>query len=110
VAGGMSWAELQRRYVRVFRDVYVPAGTHVDAALRAQCAWLWSRRRGVIAGFGAAALHGGKWVEPSRSIDLYHDNRHRPPGLRARSEPLTEGDVDVLKGIPATTSVRTALC
>jgi hypothetical protein len=109
LAGGLAWGELQRRHLRVYRDVYVPAGTELDAAVRAQCAWLWSRRRGVIAGFGAAALYGSKWIDPSRIIDLYHDNRHRLPGLRARSEPLTEGDVDVLNGIPVTTPARTAL-
>ena len=109
LAGGMSWGELQRRHIRVFRNVYVPAGTELDAAMRAECAWLWSRRRGVIAGFGAAALHGSKWVDPSHPVDLYHDNRHRLPGLRARAEPLSEGDMEVLKGIPVTTPARTVL-
>lgn len=109
LAEGMSWGELQRRHTRVFRDVYVAAGTDLDASVRAHSAWLWSRRRGVVAGFGAAALHGSKWVDPSITIDLYHDNRHRLAGLCTRSEPVSERDITVLNGIPVTTPVRTAL-
>lgn len=109
LAHGMPWGELQRNHVRVFRDVYVPLGTEVDAVVRAQSAWLWSRRRGVIAGFAAAALHGSKWVDQHLSVDLYHDNRHRLPGLLTRAEPVSEDEICLLAGTPATTPERTAL-
>jgi very-short-patch-repair endonuclease len=109
IAQGMNWGALQRGHIRIFRDVYVAAGTDISAADRAHCAWLWSRRRGVIAGFGAAALHGSKWVDPSRSIDIYHYNRHRLAGLSPRAERLADEDVCVITGIPVTTPARTAL-
>src|SRR5258708_1735232 len=50
-AGITTHSQLRRRYTRVFRDVYVLEGTELTPALRAHAAWLWSRRRGVIAGF-----------------------------------------------------------
>lgn len=109
MAGGLSWGRLQRESTRVYRDVYVPAGIEIDAVTRAQAAWLWSRRRGVVAGLAAAALHGSKWVDPALTVDLYHDNRHRLPGLMTRAEPLSEDEVCVVSGIPVTIAERTAV-
>lgn len=109
VAGGMSWGQLQRSSTRVFRDVYVPAGIEIDAVIRAQAAWLWSRRRAVIAGLGAAALHGSKWIDHAIAVDLYHGNRHRLPGLITRAEVLSSEQICLLSGIPVTTPERTAL-
>lgn len=109
LARGMAWAELQRNYIRIFRDVYAPSDTDVSALVRAEAAWLWSRRRGVVAGYAAAALHGSKWVDPLLTVDIYHDNRHRLPGLHTRSEQLSEGDVCAVAGVSVTTPERTAL-
>lgn len=109
IACGLPWGRLQREFTRVYRDVYVPAGIAIDAVIRAQAAWLWSRRRGVVAGLAASALHGSKWVDPALTVDLYHDNRHRLPGLMTRAEPLSDDEVCVLSGIPVTTAERTAL-
>lgn len=105
----MSWGELQRRHTRVFRDVYVVTGMEVSAAVRAHAAWLWSRRRGVVAGFGAAAIHGSKWVDRLQVIDIYHDNRHRLDGLSPRADRLVSGDVCLVSGVAVTTPARTAL-
>jgi very-short-patch-repair endonuclease len=104
----MTWGELQRRHVRLFRDVYADADAEVTAALRAKAAWLWSGRRGVVAGIAAAAAHGSRWVDPWSPIDLYHDNRHRLPGLQVRSEPLDRGDVVEVGGVPVTDPARAA--
>lgn len=109
VANGVSWGELQRGSARIYRDVYVPVGTEVTAVIRAQAAWLWSRRRAVVAGLAAAAVHGSKWVDATVSVDLYHDNRHRLPGLTPRSDRLSQNDVCVSAGLPVTTPARTAL-
>ncbi|SPM30268.1 hypothetical protein [Mycobacterium terramassiliense] len=65
-AGTVSHSQLRRNYTRVFRDVYVSEGTELTHALRARAAWLWSGRRGVIAGFSAANLHGSEWVDANR--------------------------------------------
>lgn len=108
-AQGMSWGDLQRRHTRIFRDVYADAALELTAGVCAQAAWLWSRRRGVIAGPAAAALHGSQWIDDDVTVDLYHDNRHRLPGLMVRTERLETSDTCVIDGIPVTTSARTAL-
>ena len=50
-------------YEPVYPGVYVPWGTAPSAVERAEAAWLWSRRRGVVAGQSAAAMLGAKWVD-----------------------------------------------
>jgi hypothetical protein len=89
--------------------VYVPAGTDLSAEIRAQSAWLWSGRRGVVGGFGAAALHGSKWIDRSQTIDLYHQNRHRLPGLCPRADRLEDAEICVVRGVTVTSPARTAL-
>lgn len=109
VAQGMSWGDLQRRNTRIFRDVYIDAAIELTPDVRAWAAWLWSHRRGVVAGLAAAALHGSAWIDSALVVDLYHDNRHRLPGLMVRSECLDPDDTCIVDGLPVTTPARTAL-
>ncbi|MGE2816148.1 hypothetical protein ACQI5H_13545 [Mycobacterium heidelbergense] len=108
-AGIVTHSQLRRRYTRLYRDVYVAAGAGLDPVVRARGAWLWSRRRGVIAGFTAAALHGSKWVDTDRPIDIIHDNRHRQPGVQVWGDRLDRDEFDLRDGLPVTTAARTAL-
>jgi hypothetical protein len=108
-AGVTTHSQLRRRYTRVFRDVYVVEGTELTPALRAHAAWLWSRRRGVIAGFSAAALHGSRWIDATRAVDIIHDNRHPLAGLQIWSDRLVSDEIDIVAGTAVTTPVRTAL-
>ena len=57
-AGLVTRHELSTTYVARHKDVYVPRGIAVTPTIRAEAAWLRSRRQGVLAGFSAAALHG----------------------------------------------------
>lgn len=108
-AGVASQSQLRRQYIRIFRDVYVSEGTELTPAIRARAAWLWSRRRGTIAGFSAAALHGSKWVESARPVDIIHDNRHLLSGLQVWGDRLDSDEIELIDGIPVTTPARTAL-
>jgi hypothetical protein len=58
--GVLTKSQLETRYYRVLRDVYVDRDAEITAKLRAEAGWLWAGRRGVVAGFSAAALHGSK--------------------------------------------------
>jgi hypothetical protein len=108
-AGITTHSQLRSRYTRVFRDVYVRRGTELTPTLRAHAAWLWSRRRGVIAGFSAAALHGSRWIDATRAVDIIHDNRHPLVGLQIWSDRLASDEVDIVAGTAVTTPARTAL-
>ncbi len=107
--GSLTKSDLRSRYTRVFRDVYVNPGTELTPQLRAQAGWLWSRRRGVVAGFWAAAMYGANWIDPNCPAELIHDNRHRLPGLRVWGDRLEDDEVDRIGGILVTTATRTAL-
>lgn len=95
-------------YEPVHPGVYRPAGIALTARERAQAAWLWSRRKGVIAGNSAAALLGAKWVSPTLDAELIHGNRHPPAGIVVHSETLLPGEVVEVDGMPVTSVARTA--
>jgi hypothetical protein len=99
---------LRSLYDPVYPGVYVPGGIDLTAAQRAEAAWLWSRRRGVVAGASAAALLGAKWVDPTRDAELMHDNRHPPPGVRVRTETVLADELSHVGGIAVTCPARTA--
>lgn len=107
--GVLTRSRLSTGYTRLFRDVYVSRDDEVTAVLRARAGWLWSGRRGVVAGFSAAALHGSKWVDAMTVVDLIHHNRHRQPGIRVHEERIEEDEITVVDGILVTSASRTAL-
>ena len=100
---------LRSRFVAIHPDVYVPAGSALTARSRARAAWLWSRRRGVIAGRSAAALHGAKWIDDRAPAELLYDYRRPPAGIRTWSDRIGDDEVALICGVPVTTPARTAL-
>ncbi|HNM86891.1 MAG TPA: hypothetical protein PKI77_20495 [Mycobacterium sp.] len=107
-SGVLTRHELTVGYRRLFPDVYL--AKRVDATLRHRTvgAWLWSRRRGVIAGAAAAALHGAPHVDADCEIELIWDNGRPPNGLVVRNESLAADEVARIAGLPVTVRERTA--
>lgn len=101
--GLLSW------FVKIHPDVYVPVNTALTAGLRAQSAWLWSRRRGVVAGRSAAALYGTKWIDDRAPAELLYDYRRPPGGIHTWSDRLSEDEIQTIDGMPVTSPARTAL-
>jgi len=108
-AGLVSPYALRTRYVGIYPGVHLPRHTVVHAAIRAEAAWLWSRRRGVVAGRSAAALHGAKWVDPRAPAELLHGNRHSPCGIRTYADRIADDEAALVNGVRVTTPARTAL-
>jgi hypothetical protein len=108
-AGALTKTQLATRCRRLFPDVYVVRDGDVDASVRAKAGWLWTGRRGVVAGFAAAALHGSKWADDARVVELIHDNRRSPPGIQTRGDHIEEDEIELAAGLPVTSPVRTAL-
>lgn len=100
--------ELKRHCQRIFPDVYVPKPWQPSLRDRTVGAWLWSRKRGVVSGVAASALHGAQWVDPTTPIELNWNNGRPPPGLVVRNETLAPDEVTKVAGIPVTTLARTA--
>ena len=108
-AGVLTPYELRSRYVAVRKDVYLPRDAELTAVLRAKACWLRSRRRGVLAGYSASALHGAKWIDSTRPAAIIDTNRHTVAGVQAWEERIDDDEVGVVDGIRLTTPARTAL-
>ncbi len=100
--------ELRRRYVRMYRDVYVPKGYSPDLVDVIDGAWLRSGRKGVVAGIAASALHGASWVDDDIAVELIWNNTRPPKGIIARAERVEPDEITTRQCIAVTTAARTA--
>ncbi|MGA8331538.1 MAG: hypothetical protein WB777_19905 [Mycobacterium sp.] len=100
--------QLRQWYQPIFRDVYVPKHGEPSLVDRIAGAWLWSRRRAVVAGAAAAALHGAAWVDVDTPIELIGKSARPQRGLVVRDEILQSDEITRVRRLPVTTVVRTA--
>ncbi|HEY2450179.1 MAG TPA: hypothetical protein VGI49_15380 [Mycobacterium sp.] len=108
-AGAVTPYELRTRFRAIHRDVFLAHGIELTAVLRAHAAWLWSQRRGVVAGYSASALHGARWVDVNRPAELIYENRHAPPMIRTWSDRIDDDEATSSGGVQVTNPARTAL-
>ena len=108
VAQGRLGKSDLRRHRAMFRDVYMPKSGVASLHDRAVGAWLWSRRRAIVAGVAASALHGAQWVDPDVRIELIAPNARAQPGLMVRNETLADDEITEAQLLPVTTPARTA--
>ena len=108
-AGALTRHALRKDFVALHQDVYVSRGATVSPVIRAKAAWLRSRRRGVLAGPSASALHGAKWVDRQRPAAIIDTNRRKTRGVRAWADRIESDEICVVDGMPVTTPERTAL-
>jgi very-short-patch-repair endonuclease len=107
-AKSVSERAMRSLYEPVYPGVYIPVGIDLTAIQRAHAAWLWSRRRGVVAGDSAAALLGAKWVDARAPVELAYDNRKPPAQIVVHTDTLAAHEILTDDGIPVTTPARTA--
>lgn len=107
-AGMLNEYQLRRWHRTVFRDVYIPKFDEPSLDDRMRGAWLWSRRRAVIAGVAASALHGAQWVGPDTTIELVAKSARPQRGLIVRNETLGDDEVFTSGRLPVTSIARTA--
>jgi very-short-patch-repair endonuclease len=106
-AGLVTKRDLATSYQRLLPDVYAPLGElSLEDSITA--AWLWSRRRGVVAGVAASALHGAEWVKVSTPIEMILPNNKSPDRVITRNDTIFDDEVVTLRGVPVTTLARTA--
>lgn len=96
------------RCQRLLPDVYAPRGAELSLRDHTVAAWLWSRRRAVVAGAAAAALHGAQWVDVDEPVELIWTCPRPPVALLVRNETLRPAEITRVAGIPVTTLTRTA--
>ncbi|OBA76682.1 hypothetical protein A5641_21135 [Mycobacterium sp. 1554424.7] len=107
--GALTPYELRTRYVALHKDVYLPRDSELTPALRAKACWLRSRRRGVLAGFSASALHGSKWIDAALPAAIIDTNRRPMPGVEVWETRIEPDEIATVNGMRVTTPARTAL-
>jgi hypothetical protein len=108
-AGALTRYALRRDYVALHRDVYITRGTEITPAVRAKASWLRSKRRGILAGFSASALHRARWINPARPATIIDTNRRPTRGVEAGEDRIEDDEICVIDGMRVTTPARTAL-
>lgn len=106
--GALTRGQLRWNYRRIHQDIYLPKGASRSLRDNIIGAWLWSGRRGVVAGRAAAAVHGAKWVDELTPIEIIGPFNHPPRGIIVRRERLSDDEVIDLCGLPVTSAARTA--
>ena len=110
IAGGaLSRGALRWNYAAVHPNVYLPNDTPRNVYVNTAAAWLWTGRRGIIAGQAAAALHGVQWIDDTVPIELIAKHGRRRPGVLIRNERISDDEVHMLGELPVTSPARTAL-
>jgi len=107
-AGLVNRHQLRTGFTRLFPGVYQARQTTPSLQDQIRAAWLWSQRRGVIAGLAAAALHGTRWVDSHSAVELVHANARAPAGVVVRRDLLLAGETVRIGEMTVTTPARTA--
>ncbi|CAN7239771.1 hypothetical protein [Mycolicibacterium frederiksbergense] len=107
-AGTLTGHALRTRYRAVYPSIYLRRDIELTAALRAEAAWLWSKKRAVVAGNAAAALHGAKWVDARCAAELIHHNRRPPVGIHVWSDDIEDDEIVDIGGMRVCTPARAA--
>jgi AbiEi antitoxin C-terminal domain len=108
-AGRLTRGQLRWHHTAVHPDVYLAKDAERTLHLNTVAAWLWTGRRGVIAGRAAAALHGAKWVDASTPIEVIAEHTRRRAGVIVHEERISPDEITCVGELPVTTPVRTAL-
>lgn len=106
--GRVTSHTLRRRFRPIYPNVHAPRDVPLTLRDRAIGAWLWSKRRGIVTGLAAAALHGSEWIDHDTDIELIYNFPRSPRGIVTRNERIAPDEWTRLNGLPVTTPVRTA--
>jgi hypothetical protein len=106
--GLLTRGQLRWRNQAVHPGVYLPKDAERSVAMNAAAVWLWTGRRGVVAGRAAAALHGALWVRPDVPIEVVADHTRPRPGVVVREERIGDDEILIVGDLPVTSIARTA--
>ena len=106
--GKLTRHRLRTEFRPIYPDVYVTKCAAPSLRTRSVAAWLWSGRRGVLAGLAAAALHGSGWIDDDEPVEMIWRNPHPPAGIITRCPRVDADELARVAGLPVTTPARTA--
>jgi hypothetical protein len=107
--GALTRGALRWRYTAVHPNIYLDKDARRDLFTNTVAAWLWTGRKGIVAGRAAAALHGVQWIEDTVPIELIARHGRRQPGVVVRDEQIGDDEVCKVGELLVTTPARTGL-
>ncbi len=109
-AGRLTRGQLRWRYTAILPDVYVPKDwPTLNAWHRAEAAWLWTGRTGVITGLAAAHMLGAYRIPLTGPVEIITTKRRPPRGLSVRAEQIADDEIIRWDDCHLTTAARTAV-
>ena len=105
----LTRGQLRWNYTAVHPGVYLPNTAERSVHVNTVAAWLWTGRKGVIAGRAAASLHGARWVDATTPIEVIAEHTRRRGGVIVREERIGVDEITYVGDLPVTTPARTAL-
>ncbi|BBZ30094.1 hypothetical protein MMAD_43890 [Mycolicibacterium madagascariense] len=108
-SGALTRGALRWNYRAVLPNVYLPRDETPTLEDRTIAAWLWTGRRGVVAGRAAAAIWGVTGIEAGTPIELIGPHARPHPGVIVREERIADDEIRTWQGLRVTSPARTAL-
>jgi hypothetical protein len=105
--GALTRGQLRWNYRSIFPDVYIDRSAVPRAEHYIVGAWLWSRRRGVIAGIAASVLHGASWFDRSAPVEMIWRCGRPPQGIVVRNEWIQADELLDVDGVLVSAPGRT---
>lgn len=107
--GRLTRGQLRWNHTAVLPRVYLPNDAERTLYLNTVATWLWTGRKGVIAGRAAAALHGAKYIGASTPIEVIAEHTRRRRGVLVHEERIASDEITYVGEMAVTTPARTAL-
>ena len=107
--GELTRGQLRWNYTAMHPGIYLPNDGPRTLYTNTVAAWLWTGRKGVIAGRAAAALHGAKWVDSSTPIEVISEHTRRRKSVIVHEERIAPDEMTYIDDLPVASAARTAL-
>ena len=105
----MSRGELRWNHTALLPNIYLANGAPRDLRVRTKAAWLWTGRKGIIAGQAAAAIHTGDPLDDDAPVELIAKARRPQSGVIIRTERIDADELAAWHHMLITSPERTAL-
>ncbi len=108
-ARALTRGELRWKHTALLPNIYLPKDATRDLKVRTKAAWLWTGRKGIIAGQAAAAIHTGDPLHDDSPVELIAKARRNQSGVIIRTERIDADELAAWHHMLITSPARTAL-
>ncbi len=92
-AGRLTRAALRWHYTAIHPNIYLPKDAPHTPDARTESAFLWTERKGVIAGRAAAYWHGVRWALQHHDIEVICKHRRPVHGVEIHDERIAPDEI-----------------